>query len=56
MCGAFARVAREKVKTNEMDVRRYAKYLLENGSLSEKRELLVHLKGKIIYERLRDHV
>jgi DNA invertase Pin-like site-specific DNA recombinase len=38
----------EKIKTDEMDVRKYAKYLLENGSLPEKRELLSHLKGKII--------
>ncbi len=38
----------EKVKADEMDIRRYAKYLLENGSLPEKRELLSHLKGRII--------
>jgi DNA invertase Pin-like site-specific DNA recombinase len=38
----------EKVKADDMDIRKYAKYLLENGSLPEKRELLSHLKGKII--------
>ncbi len=38
----------EKVKADEMDTRRYAKYLLENGSLPEKRELLGHLKGRVI--------
>jgi site-specific DNA recombinase len=38
----------EKVKADEMDTRRYAKYLLENGSMPEKRELLSHLKGRII--------
>ncbi|MDE1944081.1 MAG: hypothetical protein KGH97_01115 [Patescibacteria group bacterium] len=38
----------EKVKADEMDIRRYAKYLLENGTLPEKRELLSHLKGRII--------
>jgi DNA invertase Pin-like site-specific DNA recombinase len=38
----------EKVKADEMDIRRYAKYLLENGTLPEKRELLGHLKGRII--------
>ncbi len=27
---------------------RYAKYLLENGTLPEKRELLSHLKGRIV--------
>ncbi len=38
----------EKVKADEMDIRRYAKYLLENGTLPEKRELLGHLKGRIV--------
>ncbi len=38
----------EKVKADEMDIRRYAKYLLENGTLPEKRELLSHLKGRIV--------
>ncbi len=38
----------EKVKADEMDIRRYAKYLLENGTLPEKRELLGHLKGRVI--------
>ena len=38
----------EKVKAGEMDIRKYAKYLLENGTPSEKRELLGHLKGRII--------
>ncbi|MBU6321313.1 MAG: recombinase family protein [Patescibacteria group bacterium] len=38
----------EKVRADEMDIRRYAKYLLENGTLPEKRELLSHLKGRII--------
>ncbi|MHB8710331.1 MAG: hypothetical protein ACYC6X_02160 [Minisyncoccota bacterium] len=38
----------EKVKADEMDVRKYAKYLLENGTPFEQRELLGHLKGRII--------
>ncbi len=38
----------EKVKADEMDIRKYAKYLLENGTPSEQRELLGHLKGRII--------
>ena len=38
----------DKLKADEMDTRRYAKYLLENGSLVEKRELLSHLKGRIV--------
>jgi len=45
---AAMRDGSEKVKADEMDVRRYAKYLLENGSLPEKRELLSHLKGRIV--------
>ncbi len=45
---AAMRDTSEKVKADEMDTRRYAKYLLENGSLPEKRELLGHLKGKIV--------
>jgi len=31
-----------------MDVKRYAKYLLEEGSMDEKRELLQHLRGKLV--------
>ena len=38
----------EKVSAKEMDIRKYAKYLLENGTLPEKRELLSHLKGRIV--------
>lgn len=45
---AAMRDGSEKAKTDEMDVRRYAKYLLENGTLPEKRELLGHLKGRIV--------
>jgi hypothetical protein len=45
---AVMRDGSDKVKADEMDIRKYAKYLLENGSLLEKRELLSHLKGRII--------
>ena len=45
---AAMRDGSEKAKADEMDVRRYAKYLLENGTLPEKRELLGHLKGRIV--------
>lgn len=38
----------EKEKVRDMDVRRYAKYLLEEGTLEEKRELLGHLREKLI--------
>lgn len=38
----------EKEKVREMDVRRYAKYLLEEGTTDEKRELLAQLRGKLV--------
>lgn len=38
---------KEKQKTTEMDVRHYAKYLLEEGSVDEKRKLLEQLQGKL---------
>jgi DNA invertase Pin-like site-specific DNA recombinase len=38
----------EKEKVRDMDVRRYAKYLLEEGTTEEKRELLAQLRGKIV--------
>ncbi len=43
----------ETIKAKEMDIRRYAKYLLKNGSREEKRELLEHLRDRLI---LNDHV
>jgi DNA invertase Pin-like site-specific DNA recombinase len=39
---------KEKAKVKEMDIKRYAKYLLEEGSIEEKRELLEHLRGNLI--------
>jgi DNA invertase Pin-like site-specific DNA recombinase len=41
----------DKVKTrDDMDIRNYAKYILKEGSVSEKRELLGNLKSKISYK------
>jgi hypothetical protein len=37
----------EKVKADDIDIRNYAKYLLREGSIWEKRELLECLKSKI---------
>ncbi len=31
-----------------MDIKRYAKYLLEEGTTEEKRELLGQLRGKLV--------
>ncbi|MAQ77228.1 hypothetical protein CL684_01770 [Candidatus Campbellbacteria bacterium] len=42
---------KESLKTDhDMDMRNYAKYLLREGSKTEKRELLSNLKSRIIYE------
>lgn len=43
--------ATEKLKTDkETDIRNYAKYLLKEGAVSEKRELLANLRSKIMYK------
>lgn len=38
----------DKLKAKEMDIRRYAKYLLNEGTVDEKRALLEHLKNRIV--------
>lgn len=41
----------DKVKNREdMDIRNYAKYILKEGSVSEKRELLGNLRSRIAYK------
>jgi len=43
--------ATEKIKTNqETDIRNYAKYILKEGAVTEKRELLANLRSRIIYK------
>ena len=37
----------------EVDIRMYAKYLLDEGSITEKRELLGNLRTKLIYKEKR---
>ncbi|OHA64239.1 MAG: hypothetical protein A2667_01360 [Candidatus Wildermuthbacteria bacterium RIFCSPHIGHO2_01_FULL_47_27] len=39
---------RKKAQTADVDMRNYAKYVLKHGSVFEKRELLSHLKDKIV--------
>jgi site-specific DNA recombinase len=39
--------SKEKQKVSEIDIKRYAKYLLEEGTMEEKRELLNQLRGKL---------
>ena len=38
----------ETIKVKEMDVRKYAKYLLKNGTREEKRELLEHMRDRLV--------
>ena len=38
---------KEKIKVKEVDIRNYAKYILRERSIWEKRELLSHLRSKL---------
>lgn len=38
----------EKIKQSNLDLRGYMKYILEKGSLSEKRELMQSFTSKLI--------
>ena len=38
------------IKEKEVDVRMYAKYLLKEGSVSDKRELLANLRSRLNYK------
>ena len=43
--------ATEKIQNNnDTDIRNYAKYILKEGSVNEKRELLANLRSRIIYK------
>jgi len=46
-------VGATKIATADLDVRAYAKYVLREGSLSEKRELLGNLRSRLVYENKR---
>lgn len=35
---------------NDMDIRNYAKYILKEGTVNEKRELLANLRSRIVYK------
>lgn len=41
---------KQSAKTDEVNLRTYAKYLLKEGSMLEKRELLANLRSKILYK------
>lgn len=38
----------QKVEVMDVDMKNYAKYILKEGSMFEKRELLSHLKDKLV--------
>lgn len=40
----------DDIDIKKIDVRAYAKYLLENGTISEKRELLEMLRSRLVYQ------
>ena len=43
--------ATEKIQNNkETDIRNYAKYILKEGTVVEKRELLANLRSRIVYK------
>lgn len=43
--------ATEKIQNNkDTDIRNYAKYILKEGSVTEKRELLANLRSRIVYK------
>ena len=44
-------VGATKIATADLDVRAYAKYVLREGSVSEKRELLGNLRSRLVYEK-----
>jgi hypothetical protein len=39
----------QKTDIKDIDIRNYAKYLLQEGSIGEKRELLACLKSELVY-------
>lgn len=42
-------VEKKESTAHEVNIREYAKYLLKEGSIVEKRELLANLRSKIVY-------
>lgn len=38
------------VEENDVNIRQYAKYLLKEGSVSDKRELLANLRSRVVYK------
>ena len=49
----LGRTTKEKIKVKEIDIRNYAKYILRERSIWEKRELLSHLRSKLTLKEKR---
>lgn len=49
----LGKAAKEKVKVREVDIRNYAKHILRKRPIYEKRELLSHLRSKLILKEKR---
>jgi len=46
----FQTTTKTKLESADVDVRAYAKYVLREGSVSEKRELLGNLRSRLVYQ------
>ena len=42
---------KKEIRTKDIDVRNYLKYLLKNGSVLEKREVLENIKSKVVLKK-----
>jgi hypothetical protein len=49
----FQTITKTKLESADVDVRAYAKYVLREGSVSEKRELLGNLRSRLVYQNKR---
>ncbi len=49
----LGREVREKVRIKEIDIRNYAKHILRKRSVYEKREVLSHLRSKLVLKEKR---
>jgi DNA invertase Pin-like site-specific DNA recombinase len=47
----LGKVSKDKIKVKEIDIRNYAKYILRERSIWEKRELLSHLRSKLVLQK-----
>lgn len=51
LCSSVLGIKDDKgIKEKEVDVRMYAKYLLKEGTIYEKRELLEQLKNRLVMD------